>query len=476
MPATTLTSATSSGTLSSTNPTVIFGGGTVKDISIPGFTLDYDNPSTTYKLTNSAKQIDYSINGNKTATKLAFGSIGWQSTGAFIDHSTQFTDISFDGADVDTTNIYFNNVASLTANQTMTLVSDFGTSVGTISGTKYTVGTTLQGNGKASLVGNDLIFTVETDSVDPNAKPVAQEQTHNTLMGMEAGMTVINAGQDFIEQAVDGWGDIENKGEDGVAVFAAMGGGSSRYDTGSHINVNGWNGIVGLGKSHNLENGKFQWGGFLEHGYGNFSIHNGGLEGDGSSKYTGGGIAVKWTNKHDVYTTLGLRYGNFNDKANNLLQDALGNYYSYDVNSDYYGGYVGIGKIYRLGANRSLDVYGKFYSTHKNGVSFNAGGHYELDGLNSNILKVGVKYREKTGKIGWYGGLAYEHEFSGEATGRADGASIRSASIKGGSLRADFGISMKPKENSPWTLDLGVTGHTGKHRGISGNIFIGFNF
>jgi len=666
-------------------------------------------------MVNSDKEIAYSLSGSKQATKLTFGSIDWLNTGAFINHATQFADVIFDGADVDTTQIHFSNVAALEANKTMMLVSDFGTSVGTITGTKYTVGTTLEGNGKAYLDGSDLIYKVETKSADtsggnaggnegtsggsetggntggnegtsggsetggntggndgtssgdddksgsdniinitngtvqdniyggvssngktennivnlygsadiaganliggsngykgntlnigdaatktpwtggnqsvqnisnferinfevvpwnPNlpaltitdgslsnlsyttvsaqnvyftnvdvlskwdkmtllnaaaiqdagrrlsaanvipdsnytvgttgqgqgtlsldgngnviyqvnsyddGTPIvtAQEQTHNTLMGMEAGLAVINSGQNFIEQAVDGMGDVRNTGTDGISVFAAMGGGKDRYETGSHINVNTWNGIVGVGKSHQLTNGQFQWGGFVEHGSGKFSLYNGEHAGDGSSTYTGGGAAAKWINKHDVYAEAGLRYGRAHDRASNILQDVLGNSYGYNVRANYYGGYLGLGKIYRLDENRSLDVYGKFYHLHRNGVSFDAGGQYELNGMNSNIFLVGAKYREKIGKFSWYGGLAYEHEFGGEATGRADGMPIRAASIKGGSLRADLGISMKPSEKSPWTMEMGITGHTGKHRGIRGNILIRCNF
>ncbi len=686
LPEVSMTSGTSNGLLNASNDTVIFGGGAVTDTSIPGFMLDYLAPSATFSLTNSAKEISYSLAGNKQATQLTFGSIDWLDSGAFIDHSTQFSDVIFNGANVDTTNIHFKNVVSLQANKTMTLVSNFGTTVGDITGTKYTVGTTLQGNGKAQLVGNNLIYKVETDSADTSGggggssgggsssggtiddkgsnnvvnitggtlndniyggfstngktennvvnlygpadisganlfggnngykgntlnvgdpvtktpwtggnqsvknlanfefidfkvvpwsterpaltitdgslsdlsytkvgaenvhftnvdvlsrwdrmtllnasaikdeskrlvaaniipgsnytvgttakgtgtvsldengnvvyrvdtyadgKPIvtAQEQTHNTVMGMEAGLAVINSGNDFIEKAVDGLGDVRNTGKDGIAVFAAMGGGKDRYDTGSHINVNTWNGIVGVGKTNQLEDAKIQWGAFFEHGSGKFSLYNEDRAGDGSVSYTGGGLAAKWTNKQDVYAEMGMRYGRSHDSATGILHDVLGNSYGYNVHANYYGGYLGVGKVYRLGEDRSLDVYGKFFSNHRQGVSFDAGGRYDLDSLHSNILRVGAEYRAGMGKKGsWHAGLAYEHEFSGEATGRADGAAIRSASTRGGSVRANLGISMKPSENSPWTIDLGVTGHAGKRRGLSGGIFLSCKF
>ena len=346
-----------------------------------------------------------------------------------------------------------------------------------IPNSNYTVGTTGQGTGTVSLDENwNVIYRVDTYE-DGTPIVTAQEQTHNTLMGMEAGLAVINSGQEFIEKAVDGLGEASNTGTDGIAVFATMGGGKGSYETGSHINMNTWNGIIGVGKTNQLPAGKIQWGGFLEHGSGNFSIHSDtNSRGDGSSTYTGGGVVAKWTNKHDVYTEAGLRYGSSHDNASNVLQDALGKTYGYDVRANYYGGYLGLGKIYRLGKDRTLDVYGKFFSTRRDGVSFDAGGRYELDALQSNILRVGAKYGVKSGKVNWYGGLAYEHEFSGEATGKADGLPIRSASIKGGSLRMDWGATIKPSEKSPWTMRMGITGHTGKHRGIGGSLMLSCNF
>ena len=97
------------------------------------------------------------------ASKLTFTDVEWKDSGALIAHATDGTkNIDFNGAAVDTTNIHFTNIQSLEANKKMTLVSSFGHTVGAITGDKYTVGTTLEGKGKASLSGSDLIFTAET--------------------------------------------------------------------------------------------------------------------------------------------------------------------------------------------------------------------------------------------------------------------------------------------------------------------------
>ncbi|MBP5469656.1 MAG: hypothetical protein J6Z11_10485, partial [Candidatus Riflebacteria bacterium] len=74
------------------------------------------------------------------ADKLTFGDVEWLDKGALIDHKTLLNNVSFDGADVDTTKIAFTNKQKLDADMQMTLVSDFGDSVGTITGDKYKVG------------------------------------------------------------------------------------------------------------------------------------------------------------------------------------------------------------------------------------------------------------------------------------------------------------------------------------------------
>lgn len=514
-------------------------------------------------IASEKEKIIYTATANQ-AERITFGSVPWLDKGALL---VRPANISFAGADVDTSSIHFNNVDSLRANQSMTLVQDFGNSIGRVEGTTYTVGTTLTGKGRASLSGNHLIYTVETgtgseeasktrekpsdpgrpderssENVPPSSgttapeshqktedvnfggtaadagmgKPktedgksdgaatdagadnpatnspvylpgndaapervpivTAQEQTHNTVMGMEADMAALAVGNEFIGKAAEGLADNDNRGSDGISVFAAMGGGTSRRETGSYIKMNTWSAIAAVGTKRELSNGALEWGGFVEHGVGKFSLHGNASDGNGSSVYIGAGLLAKWTNVHDVYWEGSFRMGRMHSSASDVLHDALGNSYGYDVHANYCGGHVGLGKIYRFHGGGSLDVYGKFFLTGQQGVSFDAGGHYELDDVKSKNLQIGVRYTAAGPKWKWYGGLAYAHEFDGEASGTADGARIRSASIKGGSFMAEFGLRMEPSENSPWKMDLGLTGYAGKHRGMSGSAAIEYIF
>ena len=109
-------------------------------------------------------------------------------------------------------------------------------------------------------------------------------------------------------------------------------------------------------------------------------------------------------------------------------------------------------------------------------MSFDAGDHYDLDAVRSQILRIGARYTMKREKWNFYGGLAYESEFDGKAKGKVGDFAIRGADISGGSFRMELGATMKPDENSPWSLDLNLTGFAGKKRGIAGGVSVAWAF
>ena len=433
---------------------------------VTGVTID---ANITGKLATSGGAVTYTATENQ-ASKLTFTNVDWKDSGALL---TRPSNITFAGADVDTAKIHFQNVKELDANRKMTLVSDFGDSVGTITGSKYTVGAGLEGEGAASLSGSDLVFTTKTGARDL----AAQEQTHNTLMVMEAGMAVLAAGREHLGQAMVGLADPQNAGSDGTRIGASMGGGWSRYKTGSHVDSNNWNVAAAVGSKRELKRGSLEWGVFGEYGKSNYTLHSDAGRGDGDSHYAGGGLMAKWTNKHDVYTEASVRLGRLSDTANNLLRDAAGNGYGYDVHANYFGAHVGIGKIIHYKGGKSLDVYGKYFYTKRDGVDFASGGNnYSLDSVASSILRVGARYGTTDKKWNWYGGLAYEYEFDGKSEGTVDGIGIRAASVKGGSVRGEIGLRMSATKTNPWQTDISIYGYGGKHRGFGGSVNVAYMF
>ena len=164
------------------------------------------------------------------------------------------------------------------------------------------------------------------------------------------------------------------------------------------------------------------------------------------------------------------------DDAKNVMRDGAGVPYSYDTSAGYFGAHLGVGKEIPLANGNTVDVYGKYFYNRKSGVSFNAGGHYDLDAVTSQILRVGARYTVKRNQWDFYVGAAYEHELDGKAAGTADGVAIRGADTSGASFRGEIGATMKPGENSPWQLDLNVAGFAGKKQGVTGGISVAFLF
>ena len=421
------------------------------------------------RLANNSGAVTYTPTANK-AVSLIFGDVDWLDSGALIDHKTTLTNVSFDGAAVDTTKINFTNKEFMEADKQMTLVSDFGGKPGSITGSKYMVGTGFEGEGSASMEDGNLIFRTKTEAG-------VSEQTHKTVMAMEADVALLNAGSEHIDNVMTGLGDPANMGEDGTSTSVSVGGGGSRYETGSHVSSHTWNAAVGIGRKRELDKGTLEYGIFGEYGKSSYTLHSDAGKGDGDSHHAGGGLLAKWTNKHDVYTEASFRLGRMSNSASNVLRDAAGNGFGYDVHATYYGAHVGVGKIFRYNGGRSLDVYGKFFYTKRNGVNFTAAAQqYDLDSVASSILRIGARYGTTDRKWNWYGGLAYEYEFDGEAKGTVNGAAVRAASIKGGSGRAEIGMRMNATKTNPWQADISLYGYAGKHRGFGGNISVAYMF
>ncbi|MBO4853302.1 MAG: AIDA repeat-containing protein, partial [Schwartzia sp.] len=359
---------------------------------------------------------------------------------------------------------------------------------GTVAATNTQVATAPDGvtfvGGKSTIGGLSYLPTVTQDADTATQWNItgveslgASDASHHTLMGMTAATAALAAGNAFIGEATKGLSMASNVGADGIATFAKLGGGSVRQETGSHVDVRTWNAILALGHKNEQAKSTFEYGAFFEYGSGNYTTHEENtLRGDGSLRYTGGGLLAKWTNDHGLYVEGSFRAGSVRDDASNVLHDDA-NTYSYKTNAGYIGAHIGVGKEFTLVDGNTLDVYGKYYHSRRNGVSFNAGGNaYDLDAVTSRVLSVGARYTMKREKWNFYGGLAYEYEFGGLATGTVDGNAIRSADVGGGSFRAEIGATMQPDKDSPWQLDLNLAGFAGKKEGFSGGVSVAFLF
>ena len=292
-----------------------------------------------------------------------------------------------------------------------------------------------------------------------------------------AAIAFVNQGSDILNNAFG----LMDDGKYGIKTFAAAHGNYSKYETGSHIRVNGWSMIAGVGNSDKLEDGTFSWGVFFENGSGNYRTYNDyngfNLEGFGSAVYNGGGALARYRSNAGNYAEVGVRAGMLKNSLGNAVADGYGVQGGYDEETSYYGAHLGVGHIFAVDENSNVDVYGKYFYNHHESEDLNIlGDEVRFDSADSNRLRLGLRYNQNDGNaFSHYYGLAWDYEFSGDANVTAAGFDTGNPSLKGSTAVIEAGIHYAP-DNSPWSIDLGLQGYGGQRDGFSGTMQLNYSF
>ena len=457
------------------NTIEISGNNTLDKANLYG----YKGINSTHTITsdNSLKVEDFNgkIESVNNFEKLEYSNIEWKNEGTVIEAERTENLINAEVI-VSGKNGFKLNSGNLNIGETMTLLhsvegldkikdlengKDFNTIVG--------VATAVDG----------IIEQPDANNITATIKDVKlADQTNLVASNRAVAAAFVNQGTDLIADSLD---TLSRDGKYGVKTFAAVHGNRSKYDVNNDIKINGWSTIVGVGAENEHHGGDFSWGVFYENGSGNYRTYNDFnnefFRGDGSLVYNGGGIAARYENSHGVYTEGSLRAGMLKSEMTDALSDG-GNKYGYESETAYYGAHIGVGKIFSLGDDSDLDVYGKFFHTYTEGDSFNvAGDEFEFDSINSDRLRIGARVTSnKENKFSTYYGLAYEYEFNGDAEMRAAGMKAPTQSLQGSSVMAEIGLNYQPTPDSPWSFDLNMRGYAGERQGGSFNVQATYTF
>lgn len=411
--------------------------------------------------------------GDVNVDKVTFHELTWGNTPLTLSDKVTY---DFGNSSIDTSDISFADLSMLKDGENeMTLLDTNGraknlseqnlsgeTKTYTIS--RYTVGTTLEGEGRASLMDGNVIYSLNVK----NAR--AQNQTHKTVMGKAAVLSSVMDGSDLVIRTL---GTVRDNGEH-VWGFSSLMGGENHLDTGSYIKTNMYNGHAGVGWTDRKPDGREALGAvFYDYGNGRYRTSDLGETGHGRIHYEGGGLFGRVEGKDGIFAEGSFRTGRVKNDADRILHDASGNWYDYDTHSRYTALHGGIGKMFTMNTHDTLETYARYFYTHINDSDFEAKGHYHLDDSDSEILRLGARFTRTVNDFSWYGGLAFEHEFDGKIRGTADGVAIRSADIGGNSLRMEAGLR---DTRGPWTWDLGMHAYTFERRGVGGNLDISYRF
>ncbi|MDA3076397.1 autotransporter outer membrane beta-barrel domain-containing protein [Campylobacter sp. JMF_04 NA10] len=305
----------------------------------------------------------------------------------------------------------------------------------------------------------------------------ANENSKQLLETNLAGLIAVGEAGSMLGSNLDSIVNLAaNGGESGsdAVVYAVSSGNDKKYKTGSHVESKGFSVNVGVAGTHSLSGADLTTGAFIEYGRASFETHlDNGLVGKGDTELIGGGVFAKYQSVAGYYTEGSLRVGKLKTEADKGLYD------EYEISSSYYGAHFGVGKVFALGASNDLDIYAKYFYSHTEGDEITLKGvNVAFDAMSSHKVKFGVKDTMKFSETSAvYAGLAYQHEFDGDATGRVSvlnqSASIASPSLKGASGIAEVGYTY---DSGALKFDIGAKGYAGKERGYSGNVGLTFRF
>ncbi len=328
-------------------------------------------------------------------------------------------------------------------------------------------------------------------SGDTSAVEEIKKSPVETRMGV---VTMVNAGADLLAgQGMANAADAaaaERSADRGVAAaraggfapFAAVGLGNLRAKSGSHVDTKSIGLSLGFAREIENKSGKLLVGPVVEYGHGKYdSYQDNGITADGKSSYWGIGVIAKQTNHNGFYYEGSLRAGRTkSDYGSDSARP--GNHVSYDSSATYWAAHLGAGKLFDIGHDNTLDVYGKYFYSHTGSDSTTihigaASEGVDFSAVNSHRLRIGTRLTHAlNAKNKIYGGLAWQYEFKGDARATYSvSGEAPSPSVKGSSGMIELGWQVKPGK-SPMTIDLGVTGWVGKQRGITANVQANWTF
>ena len=332
--------------------------------------------------------------------------------------------------------------------------------------TTYTAkGDVVLGNGN-SLTSDNELFNNKTVKATESSKTLAE-----SLLGTIA---FINQGAEFIaDEGIAAMVDAAKLGE--VTAFGVMQGGSTHYNTGSYVDVDGVTFMAGAGLRVNPN---WTMAGFVEAGWANSASHVEGTRGDGDHEYFGVGFATRYQTDGVLYVDGSLRAGRATTEfAGRYGQDSA----SYDAKSLYMSAHVGLGALWDLNESLKLDTYARYMVTYLDDDDVSLNNRYndkiELDSTVTHAVRAGARLLgDFNDYASWKVGAAYEHVFDGDAESAVNSFSLDVPSLEGDTGVFELGLRIRPSLESNWAVDLGAKGYVGDREGVTGNMTVRCSF
>ena len=317
-------------------------------------------------------------------------------------------------------------------------------------------------------VGKTLIATVTKTGLSEQAKSFVETRAGASAFLNDGGDYLAGSGMEAAKKEAHA---AAQAGSGAYGLWAGMGGGALRHETGSYVDMKGWNLGLGWARENAVQAGTLTFGPFVEYGRGSYDSYlDDGTHGSGKTSFFGAGMMAKLeTGSHWIDGS--LRVGRTQSDYTGLA--------NYDTSNAYYGVQVGVGKDFHMSETDAVSAYVRYSYTHTAGTSahLSSGETLDFDAVNSHRLRIGTRYTHGATTLSqFYAGLAWEYEFDGDARATSQGDSAPSPSLKGGSALLELGYRFAPKADSRVSYDLNLTGWQGKRQGITGGLSVKWAF
>ncbi|GHT47328.1 membrane protein [Planctomycetales bacterium] len=332
-----------------------------------------------------------------------------------------------------------------------------------------------------------LLATVRDAALNPQTKSYSEARL-SQLAFANQGSDLI-AGQGLFA-ALDTL-DTEARRGKNTTVFGALSGGSSRYKTGSHSDVTGVSLIAGLTGCSQQTLGKLTLGAFFEYGNANYDSYNSfvnaaSVNGKGDIDYTGGGVLAHLefnpSAKGNAWLESSARFGRatVDFKTGDMFDNKSGQHAAFASDSNYAAAHIGLGYHWNLTKRNGFDIYAQYLWSRQNAdtAELTTGETIRFETANSERLRLGSRFIYNLNPHRRaYAGIAWEHEFDGEANASIYGFRLLDTpKLTGDTCKLELGLTLQPTKTCPVTRNLGVQGYTGKREGVAGSVEVKYEF